>query len=471
MAGSSPPRLPITGPVAADAISTFPFFTPVGLGIAAALFGVVSVSGAALVVNSVATSNSTVDVAPTADVAPSPTAREVAGPEIPGTQTGPASIPDETLANDIAEATEPPSSAEAASSTDFPDATEPTTPVETPPVEVASSADLPEDAPTDASENEAVAERAEDKAAENPEEPSEVPAANQRGTVAKILPTFTLPRGASTREILLIKNVRSDQIEGYQLKCFIAGVADDYEFSESPMTGSEVNSWVELAPDPVQDEIALLTLSIRKASRRLSTRKVRITHRIASELKTSGVSFFEVHLNLQYSSSRKELSLVINQVLSYPKFSELNGSTLSGPEAYYFDKFDKTYSRELTRWDTTIRNGIKNLPGEIAKVQSRINGLRNQKFSKFSANDYRADNARRSLNSKADALSRTIPVLERRLINYRTVAPWLIVFKAWYAKAHDDIDYLVEHLRIDFDLERQDANGPAVTLVSTRGGN
>jgi hypothetical protein len=258
--------------------------------------------------------------------------------------------------------------------------------------------------------------------------------------------------------------VRSDQIEDYQLKSFIAGIADDYEVSELPTTGSEMSSWAEVAPDSFQDDIALLTLSIQKVARRLVSRKVRITHRSGNDI----YPFFEVHLNLHYRSSRKELLLVIEQVLSYPTFSELNGLTVSDPESYYFDKFDKTYSRELTRWDTTVRNGIKKLPGEIGKAQSRINVLRTQIIN-TSGNDVRAINARRSLTSKVDALSKTIPVLERRLINYQAAMPRFSDIKLWYAATHDDIDSLIERLRIDFDLERQAANGSVVTLVSTRG--
>ena len=73
--------------------------------------------------------------------------------------------------------------------------------------------------------------------------------------------------------------------------------------------------------------------------------------------------------------------------------------------------------------------------------------------------------------SKVDALTRNITDLERRIINYRAVSPVLSGINVWYAAAHDDIDYLIDHLRIDFDLEREDASGSPVTLVSTRGGD
>jgi hypothetical protein len=415
--------------------------------------------------------------APAADVVPSTAAPEVAAPAAAtGDQPAPTSTSDEPIASDLPEvptahvvpSTTAPETAPAAATgdesiaSDLPEATESTTSVE-----VATSSHSPESTPRHATENEAVAERGEDKSTETQqEEASRVPAANRTDTVAKTLPPFTLSRGASKREISLLKNVRSDQIEDYQLKCFIAGVADGYELSESPITVSENSSWVELTPDPVQNDIALLTYSIRKVARRLVSSTVRITHRSGND----GYPFFEVRLNLHYRSSRRELLLVIEQVLSYPVFSELNGVTVSVPEPYYFDKFHKVYSRELTRWDTTVRNGIKKLPGEILKAQSRVNLLRTQ-ISRASGSDVRSINARRSLISKVDAVSGTIPVLERRLINYQTAAPHFSDIKLWYAAAHDDIDYLIEHMRIDFDVERQDANGPAVTLVSTRGGN
>jgi hypothetical protein len=438
MARSPQPGLPRAGYVATYGSEAFHFFTPVGLGVLGALFGVVAVSGAALVIPTSGLAD------PKVESVAATTAQRVAEPDSQSDQSAPALPTNETPATDLPEATEPATSIEAESSTD-----------------------LPEGTPTGAPENEAASGPGEDKGAENPlDEASEVPAANRQATVAKILPPFTLPREGSKREILLIDNVHADQLEEYQLKCFIVGVAHDYEFAELPKTDPGISSWVELDPNPVQNAIARITLTTRKVARRVVSRKVRITHGSENER----YSFFEVHLNLHYRSSQKALLLVIQQALAYPAFSELNGLTVSSPEAYYFDKFDKTYSDDLVRWETTVSNGIMNLPREIQKHQSKINVLRNQ-INRTSGNGIRAINARRALASKVDALTGNITDLERRIINYRAVTPFLNDMTIWYAAAHDDIDYLVDHLRIDFDLEREDASGSPVTLVSTRGGN
>ncbi len=435
MARSSPPEVPRAGHVATYGLETVQFVAPVSLGILVALFGIVAVSGAALVLHSSGVANSTVDSVPAA------TAQAGAEPEVQSVQSPPFAPTDEAPASDLPEATEPP-----------------------PSIEAESSTDRPEDRATAATGNEADTDPGEDKGDENPaDEASEGPAANRQAMAARFLQPFTLPREGSKREILLIDNVHSDQLEKYQLKCFIAGVANDYEFSESKVTEF---GWVELNPDPVQNEIATLILTSRKEAGRIVERKVRITHRLDGQ----EYRFFEIHLNLRYRSSRKDLSLVIEQMLSSPRFSELNGVIASDPEAYYFDKFDKTYSADLVRWETTVSNGIRNLPGEIQNQQFRRNVLVNQ-LSSVSGDDIRAINARRALTSKVNALSKTIRDNERKLSVYRTASPFFRDINVWYESAYDDIDYLTQHLQVDFDLEREDASGPPVTLVSTRGGN
>ncbi len=97
MARSSPPELPRTGHVATYGLETVQFFAPVSLGILGALFGVVAVSGAALVLNSSGVPNSTVDSVPAA------TAQGVAEPDVPSDQSPPASPTNETPATDIPE--------------------------------------------------------------------------------------------------------------------------------------------------------------------------------------------------------------------------------------------------------------------------------------------------------------------------------------------------------------------------------
>jgi hypothetical protein len=60
---------------------------------------------------------------------------------------------------------------------------------------------------------------------------------------------------------------------------------------------------------------------------------------------------------------------------------------------------------------------------------------------------------------------------ERKLSVYRTASPFFRDINVWYESAYDDIDYLTQHLQVDFDLEREDASGSPVTLVSTKGGH
>lgn len=96
MARSSPPELPRAGHVATYGLETVQFFAPVSLGILGALFGVVAVSGAALVLHSSGVANSTVDSVPGA------TAQGVAEPDVPSDQPAPTSP-----ATDIPEVTEP----------------------------------------------------------------------------------------------------------------------------------------------------------------------------------------------------------------------------------------------------------------------------------------------------------------------------------------------------------------------------
>ena len=85
MARSSPPELPCAGHVATYGLETVQFFAPVSLGILGALFGVVAVSGTALVLNSSGLA------APKVDILPVATAQGVAEPNVPGDQPAPAS--------------------------------------------------------------------------------------------------------------------------------------------------------------------------------------------------------------------------------------------------------------------------------------------------------------------------------------------------------------------------------------------
>ncbi|MDA0660776.1 MAG: hypothetical protein O3C60_18375 [Planctomycetota bacterium] len=100
MARSSPPELPRAGQVAAYGLETFQFFAPVSLGILGALFGVVAVSGAALVVHSSGLAN------PKVDSVAATTAQGVAEPDVPSDQPAPTSPINETPATDIPEVAE-----------------------------------------------------------------------------------------------------------------------------------------------------------------------------------------------------------------------------------------------------------------------------------------------------------------------------------------------------------------------------
>jgi hypothetical protein len=100
MGRSSPPELPHTGHVATFGIEVFQFFAPVSLGILGALFGVVAVSGGALVMHSSGLATTKVDgVAAT-------TAQRVAEPEVPSDQSPPASPTNGAPATDIPEVAE-----------------------------------------------------------------------------------------------------------------------------------------------------------------------------------------------------------------------------------------------------------------------------------------------------------------------------------------------------------------------------
>ena len=139
MARSSPTKIPRAGHVATYGNEAFHFFTPVGMGVLGALFGVVAVSGAALVLHSSGVPNSTVDsVAAT-------TGQGETEPAVPSDQPAPASPTNETPATDLPEATEPP-----------------------PSIEAESSTDRPEDRATAATGNEADTDPGEDNGDENP---------------------------------------------------------------------------------------------------------------------------------------------------------------------------------------------------------------------------------------------------------------------------------------------------------------
>jgi len=101
MARSSPPKLPTTEHAAPYKVETFRFLSPVGLGILVGLFGVVAVSGAALVLQS------SPDVANTAgDGVATASAQDTTESDVPNDQPDPTSQDDETPTADKPAVTE-----------------------------------------------------------------------------------------------------------------------------------------------------------------------------------------------------------------------------------------------------------------------------------------------------------------------------------------------------------------------------
>jgi hypothetical protein len=87
-------RLLLSNPVAAVmySIGTAHLFASVCVGIMGVLFGVVAVSGTALVIHSSGISNSSVDGFAVANVVLAPTKVDVAEPEVPSTQRSPTPV-------------------------------------------------------------------------------------------------------------------------------------------------------------------------------------------------------------------------------------------------------------------------------------------------------------------------------------------------------------------------------------------
>jgi hypothetical protein len=100
MARISPPPLLHSAATASHSIVAVQFVIPVSLGILGALFGVVAVSGAALVIQSSRHAASKVDIVPVA------TAQGAREPDVPNDQPAPASPTNETPATDTREAAE-----------------------------------------------------------------------------------------------------------------------------------------------------------------------------------------------------------------------------------------------------------------------------------------------------------------------------------------------------------------------------
>ena len=149
--------------------------------------------------------------------------------------------------------------------------------------------------------------------------------------------------------------------------------------------------------------------------------------------------------------------------MSVPRFTLTDGVQPEPSKEYYFTKFDQDYPVELAKWERLVGNTIKSQPAKIRKINQTIKQYENAPgvvTAEQKQNQQQAISTARMQLSAERATQDKCKVAERDLKKARK----------WYDEVHKDISYLIDNLRIDFELQRKDSTGSPETLVSTRGG-